>query len=134
MYRIAVCDDDKIVSSHIEKVILNFGKCENIVVDVDVYHSGEGLINEIKKGEYYDLIFLDIEFKMSSGIEVGKLIRDQMKNDATHIVYISAYSNYALDLFKIRPLDFLIKPFEDKEIILNLKKSMELSQSRLLDR
>lgn len=127
VYYIAVCDDDKNIGGYIERVILNYGKRENIKFEVDVYFTGEGLIASCQQGEHYDLIFLDIQMEGSTGIEIGNHIRNQLKNDLMHIIYISAHSNYALELFKIRPLDFLIKPFGEKEILDDLKKAIELS-------
>lgn len=127
MYHVAICDDDKFIGAEIERVILNYGKEQGSAIDVDVYYDGSTLIEEIKNGEYYDLIFLDIEMKTKSGIEAGAEIRNVMRNESTHIVYISAHTSYALELFKIRPLDFLVKPFGEQEVIEDLKKSMELS-------
>ncbi len=61
-------------------------------------------------GEYFGLIFLDIEMQYVNGIEAGKIIREKMKDELTKIVYISGSDNYAMELFQVRPLDFLIKP------------------------
>lgn len=127
MYHIAICDDDKVVGAEIEKIILDYSKRQAVAVEVDIYSDGINLICEMERGEYYDLVFLDIEMKMKSGIEVGSHIRNIMHNEAIHIVYISSYSNYALKLFKIRPLDFLIKPFDSQAVIEDLEKSLELS-------
>ncbi len=127
MYHVAVCDDEKIVGAEIERMLLSYSKEQGSAIQVDVYFDGSALIDAINNGEYYDLIFLDIEMKTKSGIEVGKEIRNVMHNESTHIAYISAYTSYAMELFKIRPLDFIEKPFGNQEIIETLKKSMELS-------
>ena len=58
----------------------------------------------------FHLLFLDIEFKGINGVGVGKTIRDRFKNEMTQIVFVSIKENYAMQLFRIRPLDFLIKP------------------------
>ena len=39
-----------------------------------------------------------------------------MRNELTKIIYISWQSSYAMDLFKIRPVDFIIKPFTENRI------------------
>lgn len=126
MFRIAVCDDELSVCSNIENIILDFSKesCEKI--DVDVYNSGEGLYDLMLNGQYYDLIFLDIELKLLNGIEVGMKIRNALKNEITQIVYISAKQGYAMGLFEIRPLNFLVKPLNKEKIIQCLKKAMDL--------
>ena len=127
MYHVAVCDDDKIIAAEIERMILSFGKEQGNSIQVDVYYDGSTLIDAINNNEYYDLIYLDIEMKTTSGIEVGKEMRNIMHNESTHLVYISAFTSYAMELFKIRPLDFLVKPFKDQDVIDTLNKSMELS-------
>ncbi|MEG2429220.1 MAG: LytTR family DNA-binding domain-containing protein, partial [Oscillospiraceae bacterium] len=46
---------------------------------------------------------------------------------STQIVYISSKENYAMELFKIRPFDFLIKPLTDRQIIETLKKVIKVT-------
>lgn len=127
MYRIAICDDDQVIGASIEKIILNYGKNEGLEFETDVYYHGKELIRVFEQGSYYDLLFLDIELGDISGIEIGKWLRNHMKHDSAHIIYISAHSSYALELFKTRPFDFLIKPFNEQDVLADLKKSMELS-------
>ncbi len=70
----------------------------------------------LANGENYDLIFLDIEFPGMNGIELGKLLRMKMKNYDTQIIFISAVKDYAMDLFPVRPIDFLIKPITEETL------------------
>lgn len=128
MFRIAVCDDEVTLSSWIEKIILQYEKSKLEVFQVDVYYTGEELCNYLESGVYYDLIFLDIELKLLNGIEVGKKIRDELKNEGTQIVYISAKNSYAMELFKVRPMDFLIKPLKPVYLEETVMKAMELSE------
>lgn len=58
------------------------------------------------------MIFLDIELDKVSGIDVGKFIRYTLNNDFQLIVYISANSQYSLQLHQLYPLDFLIKEIQ----------------------
>ena len=70
------------------------------------------MLDEIR----YDLIFLDIEFPKMDGIEIGKYIREIKKDNITQIVYVSGRKKYAMALFPVRPLDFIVKPLEDKQL------------------
>ena len=63
MYHVAVCDDDKLICAEIEKILLNYGAKQVSAVHVDVYSDGSSFIDAVEKGEYYDLVFLDIEMK-----------------------------------------------------------------------
>lgn len=128
VHDIAICDDDKVISAELERMILGYSRQNIISVDIDVYLDGTALMQAMEQGEHYDLIFLDIEMQKQSGIETGRWIREIMRNDTVHIVFMSAYSSYALKLFKIRPFDFLIKPFCKDDVIADLEKSLELTK------
>ncbi|SFR81947.1 LytR/AlgR family response regulator transcription factor [Anaeromicropila populeti] len=116
MLKIAVCDDNESICGEIEKILQKIEKECSSKLEIEVFYSGEELCNGISNKEQFDIIFLDIELKLMSGIEVGTRIREEMQNDITQIVYISSKETYAMDLFKIRPLDFLIKPIQYQRI------------------
>jgi len=59
-----------------------------------------------------DLIFLDIQMPGISGIEFSKVIQNGPK-----IIFTTAYSQYALDGFKVDALDYLVKPFNYQEFL-----------------
>jgi DNA-binding LytR/AlgR family response regulator len=108
--RFAVCDDDEHIGFEIEEYTQKICSKLNIAVETDVYYSGEDLCNKLASGECYDLIFLDIELEGINGVDVGLNIREVYNDQLIPIVYISGKSSYALELFRIHPLDFLIKP------------------------
>ena len=76
-----------------------------------------------------DLIFLDIELVHKNGISVGKFIRGEMEDIQTHIVYISSKQGYAMQLFKIQPLDFLIKPVSNEHLKEVIARSLKQKRS-----
>lgn len=43
-----------------------------------------------------DILFLEIEMPGQNGIQVGEYIRDDIKNEAMHIIYVSSKTNYAM--------------------------------------
>lgn len=116
MYRIGICDDDKILCSELEEQIFHISKELALKVEIDVWYSGESIQKDLDKGVQFDLIFLDIELAKKNGIEVGRFIRNELEDMQTHIVYISSKQNYAMQLFKVQPLDFLIKPITEEQL------------------
>jgi DNA-binding LytR/AlgR family response regulator len=115
---VAVCDDEKNICSKLESTLMEILDNLNIKYEIDIYSSGEDLYSKMKNGTHYNLIFLDIEFAESTvnGIQVGSLIREEHQNNAVSIVYISWEKKYSMELFDIRPLNFLIKPLNRKKI------------------
>lgn len=134
MFNIAVCDDEMEICSQVERMILDYGKETELELEVEVYTSGEELYSELVRregsgaeGGPIDLIFLDIELKALDGIDVGRKIRQEMKNERIPIVYISSKQGYAMELFENRPLNFLLKPLEKERISHEIEKAMELA-------
>lgn len=110
MLRIAICDDEEALCSSFEEMLLRIARESSEQFDIDVFYTGEELYKYIEAGEQFDIILLDIELKMMNGVEVGYKIRNDLQNDITQIVYISGNESYAMELFQVRPLNFLIKP------------------------
>ncbi len=130
MYRVVICDDEIEICSQIEQMIMNYSKSISVEMEIDVYYSGEELCKFLSSGTEYDILFLDIEFKQMNGVEIGEKIRNELRNETMQIVYISGNQSYAIELFNIRPFNFLIKPLEFDKIIKVLKKAMELSAKK----
>ena len=126
MFSVAVCDDDELLCEKIEACLKSYQP--QGLVRCESYYSGEKLYADMLRGETFDLIFLDIELKAMNGVNLGAKIRTELQNEKTHIVYISAKSEYAMELFAVRPLNFLIKPVQEQDIIKNLEKAIKLSQ------
>lgn len=126
MFRIGICDDESIICSEIENIILNYSKSISEKIEVDVFYSGEELYEFLKSDNCVDMIFLDIELNKLNGVELGRIIRNELKNENIQIVYISSKENYAMELFDVRPLNFLIKPTDKLKVIEMINKAMEL--------
>lgn len=125
MFCVAICDDEEVVcqgiESYLEPYINDKGIC------VRTFQSGEALYEAISQGESFDLIFLDIELEVLDGIAVGQKIREELCNETVHIVFISGKQKYAMELFALRPLHFLTKPFTKRQVTEVVKKAMDLS-------
>lgn len=112
---IAICDDEREICDYLESALTRILKEKSIHFNIDCYANGEELCEEMKYVSY-DLIFLDIELPNINGIGVAKYIRKQLHNEIIQIAYISSKSQYALDLFEARPINFLVKPLSDDEL------------------
>ena len=54
-----------------------------------------------------DFLFTDIEMPNLSGLELAKMVQQQVKN----LILVSGYPKYALDGYQANARDFLTKPF-----------------------
>lgn len=117
MYNIGICDDDMTFGCRIEEYLHEYASKEKLEFDITIFLSGDEYLRFLRKESPLDILFLDIEFEGSTdGVTVGKEIRSDLKNETTQIVYVSAMESYALQLFKNRPIDFLVKPVKRQDI------------------
>lgn len=126
MLRIAICDDNTYLCHELEEMILKADTVHEGRVSTKLFYNGESLCSFVKQGNYFDIIFLDIEMDKMDGIIAGKEIRNVLRDEDVQIIYISAHQNYAMQLFSIRPMDFLIKPVTEDKIRERLQKAKEL--------
>ncbi len=127
MFKIAICDDDTAISSYIESFVKPESVNHGLRADVEVFSDGSTLLKDMKKGNRFNLIFLDIEMKEMDGIVAAREIR---KFDNTVIIiYVSSYDNYLKDLFEVEPFRFISKPIEPER----LTKCFSDACQRLLD-
>ncbi len=131
MFNIAVCDDKKQSCAQIENAILKYREDSDVKMEIEVFYSAKDLLDDLKKGESYDLIFLDIEIPEMTGIELADGVRNYLEDYQTKIVFISGSQMYYRELFDVQPMHFLLKPFTDGEIVKDLELALKL---RGLDR
>lgn len=115
MLRIAVCDDENVICSQVERYLNDSAEKFGIGIETDVFYSGEKFLDSLKS-ESYDIVFLDLVLKEISGQEVSRIIREEMHNEAIQIIYISGITEHAYELFEYDPILFLKKPLTNMEI------------------
>lgn len=130
MFHIGICDDEKGTCAGLEDLLYEYGKRQGIKIDVNVWYTGESLCEFLQKENTVDLLFLDIELISTDGIAVGNFIREKLEDPDTIIVYISSKSSYAMSLFRVQPLDFLIKPITGKMVEDIMDISMKIYEKK----
>lgn len=112
-HKIAIVEDDPLISLDLQEILL-----ENNYLVSDVYHSGEEAIEQMNPKT--DLALLDINLDGAmTGIELGIELK---KREIPCIFITSYYDNKTLEKARIAdPLAYIIKPFEEHEIIANVK-------------
>ena len=68
------------------------------------FTSAEAALERIRGGDIH-LAFLDIQMPQMSGMELAR-----MGPPTTRVVFITAYSDYAVEGFRVNALDYLLKP------------------------
>jgi len=74
-----------------------------------------------------DLLFLDVQMPELTGVQLAKIIGENIP-----IVFTTAYPNYAVDGFELNALDYLVKPIPLERFIktINRVKQNKLKSSK----
>lgn len=111
MIKIAICDDDILTTANVETLIQNISVKKIIKIEIDVFYDGRTLVDYIKKGNKYDLIYLDIEMKDLDGVETGRKIR--LIDKGVLIIYVTNHEGFAKDVFEVSAFRFITKPIDN---------------------
>lgn len=111
MYRIAICDDDKLyrktIRNEIEQQEITGGRIEYYE-----YNTGTEIIQEINL--QHDLVFLDIQMPELNGNEVAKIIRE--KNEMAILVFCTNHNNLSPETIKVRPFRYIVKDSNNRNL------------------
>ena len=66
-----------------------------------------------------DVVYLDIQLGDRSGFDVIEAIRGSL---SPHIVFTTAYSEYAVQAFDVQALDYLLKPFDRERFMRSIDR------------
>ncbi len=76
-----------------------------------------------------DIVFLDIEMPEVNGLAVAQTIKDI----ACHIVFVTAFENYALSAFETLAVDYILKPARPARIKQSIEKILMIENKSLSD-
>lgn len=101
-----IVDDERLARTELKKLLQEFS-------DVLVIDEAANVDEGIEKIETLnpDLIFLDIQMPGKTGFD---LLAELDK--APHVIFTTAYDEYALKAFEVNALDYLLKPIEPKRL------------------
>lgn len=115
--------DDELIAT---KIIANYaGKLDFLQVEAVCSSSVEAA--GMLQNKEIDLMFLDINMPRLSGIEFLESL-----DKAPLTILTTAYSEYALEGFRLHVVDYLLKPFSFQRFFQAVQKANDLFRSRLL--
>ena len=123
MFKIAICDDDLKFAGSMEELVQQESQLLAAEVEIEVFANGKELVENIRLGERYEIIFMDIEMEQVDGISAARHIREIDRS--VLLIYISAYESYLKELFEVEPFRFLSKPLDMEKFRHYLKEAFQ---------
>lgn len=113
---IIIVDDEIMICNSIEKYIYNYYESyeKNHNVNIIKFDNECKLFDYIENGNKANVIFMDIRLKRLNGIDIATKL--QGYDNSLKIVFITGYIEYAKDIFRAKPVYFLLKPIKQNDI------------------
>lgn len=99
--------------------------------DVLIASSGESALELLKTNDP-DLILLDIDMPHMNGYEVCKKIKQDPQYEDTPVIFLTGKSltDELIEGFNAGGVDYLVKPFNFKELLVRIKTHLDLKYSK----
>jgi len=119
MIRVVIVDDEPLARDIIKSYLKGHADIE-IVGECSNGFEGVKAINEL----HPDLLFLDIQMPKINGFEMLELLEEH-----PHIIFSTAFDNYALKAFEINAADYILKPYSKERFNEALDKARQKIKS-----
>lgn len=125
--QVLIVDDEELVLEETKEAI---GLAMPGVKIACAYTAAQAL--EIAGGQQVGVVFLDIEMPKMNGLELAKRLKDEKPD--INIVFVTAYTEYALEAFGIFASGYLMKPLRKEDVeqaIQNLRYPIAYPKGKL---
>lgn len=113
--KIIYVDDEKPAIDNFRLTVANFPE----IGELHTFQSGEESLDFVKK-HMVDAAFLDMEMPGIHGLDLARALKAQNPN--IRIIFVTAFSQYALDAWKVDATGYLLKPYTASDIRKELLK------------
>lgn len=112
--KIVIIDDEVQARKTLRLLLHRISKEINIVAEIESVKEAKSSLPNLD----FDLILLDIELIDGSGFD----ILENMTNRSAHVIFTTAFDQYAIEAFKNNAVDYLMKPIDLDDLKRALKK------------
>ncbi|MFT4022560.1 MAG: response regulator [Flavihumibacter sp.] len=106
MIKALLIDDERLARTELRKLLAAFPEVE-IIGEAANANEGIEAIDNLQP----DLVFLDIQMPGKTGFDMLSELEK-----TPHVIFTTAYDEYALKAFEVNALDYLLKPVEPRRL------------------
>jgi two-component system LytT family response regulator/two-component system response regulator LytT len=117
-------DDEQLACDELSYLLKDFPEVEVIATG----SNGLQAVELIRKMEP-DLVFLDINMPGLDGLGVVRELREKGV-ELPHVIFVTAYDQYAVEAFRLAALDYLLKPVDKLRLAESVERARRFVQDR----
>lgn len=114
MYRIAICDDEKLFADRLSVQVTSIMELRNAPFHLDAYNSCDELYAALRHGKRYHMYLLDILMDGIDGMQFARQLR--ARDEEATIVFITCTQQYIRQGYDVRARQYLEKPVDPEEL------------------
>lgn len=127
--RVVIIDDETKARSVLKTLIQE--NCKQCTEIVEANNLLDGV--ELIKQNQPQLVFLDIEMPEHSGLEIGDFL--PMNLFQFELIFVTAYSQYAIQAFELNAIDYILKPLSPTQIKKTIEKAItQIGKNQIANR
>jgi DNA-binding LytR/AlgR family response regulator len=119
--RVVIIEDETLASERLKKMILSYDRDIEIIAQLE---SVEESVEWFRENVHPDLIFLDIHLEDDLSFAIFEKVKI-----SSPIIFTTAFDEYAIKAFKLKSIDYLLKPIVQEELNAALKKYREMTSA-----
>ena len=100
-----IVDDEQPARDELRYLLKSSSHVIEIIGEFDNTHDAYSFL----ESRDCDIMFLDIEMPVESGVEFVKRAEKNLEN-IPYIIFVTAYDRFAVDAFELNAIDYLLKP------------------------
>jgi two-component system, LytTR family, response regulator LytT len=119
-----VVDDEQLACDELSYLLKDFP-------EVDVVATGSNGLQAVELVQKLepDLVFLDVNMPGLDGLGVVRQLREKGV-ELPHVIFITAYDQYAVEAFRLEALDYLLKPVDKVRLAESVERARRFVQDR----
>src|SRR3984885_1993326 len=119
-----VVDDEQLACDELSYLLKDFP-------EVDVIATGSNGLEamELIRKMEPDLVFLDVNMPGLDGMGVVRQLREKGV-ELPHVIFVTAYDQYAVEAFRLEALDYLLKPIDKVRLAESVERARRAMQER----
>lgn len=115
MINAIIIDDEIKAASYLRMLLEELDKEINIV---HVFNDPQKALEYLNKNSI-DLVFLDIEMPMMSGLDLLNEINDP----SFEVIFVTGYDQYAIQAFSFCAIGYILKPVDEEDLMLAISNA-----------
>ena len=118
--KVIIIEDEALAAQRLKKMISEYDRGIEVIAELE---SVEESIKWFNNNPDPDLIFLDIHLEDDLSFAIFEKV-----NVSSPIIFTTAFDEYAIKAFKLKSIDYLLKPIVQEELNAALKKYSEMAR------